>query len=299
MRVLRYSLLAVAVVVVGCQRTDLLGPSAGLPLDAPASLSSVSLNGAIDLSWSDNSYARDPGRFQSYRVYSTGYNLGGGLCGTTWSIEGTTVSPEFLVTTLTNGVPRCFGVTALATEGSESQWSPLHQDTPRPDARNVLVWAYQADSANSGFRFWDDFNSDRIAQPSELGLVQSGARTDIDFWVYRDPTDSTLWLVPEFSGTSMQLYSTAPINDLTNIDFAPATGYSRNMFQAIPGYGYVFQIVEGQTLRYAGLRVTHVGRNYLIFDWSFQTDPGNPELQLRGGLPTAGGTGGIIVTGAH
>ena len=297
MRVLRCGWLAVAMVVAGCQTNELLVPS--VPLDAPASLTSISLNGEIFLSWSDNAFTRDPARFQWYRVYSTSYDLDRGLCGATWSIEGTTVSAEFLVGALSNGVPRCFGVTAIATDGSESLWSPLRQDTPRPDARNVVVAAYQADPAHAGFRFWDDVNGDGLAQATELGLVQDGGRTDIDFWVYRDPTDSTLWLVPEFTGTSMQLYSNAPIGDLTDIDFAPAAGYSRNMFQAVPEYGYVFQIVEGQTLRYGALRVTHVGRTYLIFDWSFQTDQGNPELQLRGGLPTTSGTGGIVVTGAQ
>jgi len=109
--------------------------------------------------------------------------------------------------------------------------------------------------------------------------------------VYRDPSDSTLWFVPEFSGTQMRLYSNAPVADLTSIDFAPASGYSRNMFQAVPGYGYVFEIVEGSTLRYGALRVTHVGRDYMIFDWSFQTDQGNPELQIRAGQSTSLATG--------
>ena len=110
-----------------------------------------------------------------------------------------------------------------------------------------------------GFRFWQDVNADGRAQTSELGLVVNGSRTDIDFWVYRDPADSTLWLVPEFTGTQMRLYSTTPLTDLTSIDFAPLSGYSRNMIQAVPGYGYVFEIVDGSTLRYGALRVTHVG----------------------------------------
>jgi hypothetical protein len=29
---------------------------------------------------------------------------------------------------------------------------------------------------------------------------------------------------------------------------------------------------------YGAIRVTAVGPNYIIFDWSYQTDPGNPEL---------------------
>jgi hypothetical protein len=265
-----------------------------LQLEAPSTLSSISLNGAIELDWSDNAYLSDPARFAWYRVYSAFYDLDTGLCDAVWSLEGTTVSPEFLAGVLANGVPRCFGVSAISTEGYESLWSPLRQDTPRPDARNVLVYAFDANSALSGFRFWDDANQDGTAQPNELGLVQDGNRTDIDFWVYRDPADSTLWLVPEFSGTSIRLYANAPIGDLTDIDFAPVAGYTRNMIEAVPGYGYVFQIIEGSTVRYGALRVTHVGRSYLIFDWSFQTDAGNPELVMHANLPTALESGSAV-----
>lgn len=262
-----------------------------LQLDRPSSLFSISLNGAIHLEWADNAFATNPTRFKWYRIYSTSYDLDLGLCGTTWLLEGTTVAPEFLSGALTNGAPRCFGVSAVSSEGYESLWSPLRQDTPRPDARNTLAFAYDENRAQSGFRFWQDLNADGRAQTSELGLVVDGIRTDIDFWVYRDPIDSTLWIQPGFAGTRMRLYDTLPVADLTDIDFAPAAGYSSNRIQAVPGYGYVFEIVEGTTLRYGALRVTHVGRDYLIFDWSFQTDVGNPELIVRGGLSTSLSTG--------
>ena len=262
-----------------------------LQLERPSSLTSISLNGAIHLEWADNAYAADPTRFKWYRIYSTSYDLDTGLCGATWSLEGTTIAPEILASALPNGSPRCFGVSAVSTEGYESLWSPLRQDTPRPDARNTLVYAYDANQASSGFRFWQDLNGNGTIQTSELGLVVNGSRTDIDFWIYRDPTDSTLWIQPEFSGTRLRLYANTPVADLTDIDFAPATGYSSNMIQAVPGYAYVFEIVEGTTLRYGALRVTHVGRDYLIFDWSFQTDVGNPELIPRGGLTTSLSTG--------
>lgn len=262
-----------------------------LQLDQPALLTSISLNGAVHLEWDDNAYLNDPTRFKWYRVYSAGYDLDTGVCGTNWLLEGTTIAPEFLASAMSNGVPRCFGVSAVSREGYESLWSPLRQDTPRPDARNTLAFAYEENQAQSGFRFWQDLNTDGKAQSSELGRVLDGNLTSIDFWVHRDATDSTLWLVPEFTGTSIRLYSTSPVADLTSIDFAPASGYSRNMVQAVPGYAYVFEIVEGTTLRYAALRVTHVGRDYVIFDWSFQTDVGNPELQIRAGQSTAMATG--------
>jgi fibronectin type 3 domain-containing protein len=295
---LQYYVTAVDVNGVESDPSNAITVDERLQLESPTSLGSISLNGAIHLDWTDNAFLSDPQRFKWYRVYSASYDLDHGLCGTDWSLEGTTVSPEFLVGALTNGVPRCFGVSAISVEGYESLWSPLWQDTPRPDARNLLVFAFDQNSAQAGFRFWDDVNQDGVAQPSELGLVEDGNRTDIDFWIYRDPTDSTLWIVPEFSGTSMRLYANTPVSDLTDIDFAPASGYSRNMIQAAPGFGYVFQIVEGGTLRYAALRVTHVGRDYLIFDWSLQTDPGNPELVVHANLPTAVETG-IMVQGAR
>ena len=262
-----------------------------LQLDAPAWLNSISLNGAIHLEWDDTSYVGAPTRFKWYRIYSTDYNLDTGLCDTSWLLEGTTVAPEFLASAMANGVPRCFGVSAVSREGYESLWSPLRQDTPRPDARNTLVFAKTENLSQSGFRFWQDVNGDGRAQASELGLVQNGSLASVDFSIFRDPVDSTLWFVPGFAGTRMRVYGTTPIADLTSIDFAPASGYSRDTIQAVPGYGYVFEIVEGTTLRYGALRVTHVGRDYMIFDWSFQTDQGNPELQIRAGQSTAMATG--------
>jgi hypothetical protein len=253
-----------------------------LQLDPPGWLFSISLNGAIHLEWDDSSYITAPTRFKWYRIYSTVYDLDTGLCDADWLLEGTTVAPEFLASSMANGVPRCFGISAVSREGYESLWSLTRQDTPRPDARNVLTFAFDENALSSGFRFWEDLNNDGVTQTSELGLVQDGNRTDIDFWIFRDPSDSSLWIVPEFSGTRVRLYATQPLVDLSSIDVAPVSGYSRNMIEAQPGYGYVFEIVEGSILRYGALRVTHVGRDYLIFDWSFQTDIGNPQLLRQG-----------------
>ncbi len=281
----RTFLVAGSVVVAACQQNTISNPTQ--PLEAPATLTSVSLDSAIYLDWADNAFQHDPNLFAVYRVYSTSYNLDQGLCGTNWAVEGTSVSHVFLAAQLTNGVPRCFATSAVSVDGVESDWSPLRQDTPRPDARNVLVWAFGVNTPQSGFRFWDDVNGNGYGDPGELGLIQDGNRTDIDFWVYVQPSDSTLWLVPEFTGDSIRLYQNSPVADLTSIDFAPATGYTRNMIQALPGYGYVFQMLDNGQLHYAALRVTAVSRQYVIFDWSVQTDPGNPELvPPKGPAPT-------------
>jgi hypothetical protein len=179
-------------------------------------------------------------------------------------------------------------VSAVSTEGYESLWSPLWQDTPRPDARNVLLSPVEGFIDEAGFRFWDDVNLDGQGQTSELGLILRGDDGAADFRVFRDAF-GTLWIEPVFAGTSVQEYG--QVSDLTGIDFAPAAGYARAAIQAIPTYGYVFEIVEGASVWYGGLRVSHMSRDYVIFDWSFQTDPGNPELVVRGGVATVAGRG--------
>ena len=110
-----------------------------LALARPASLTSTTLDRAVALAWSDNAYLGAPAAFSHYRIYGAHYDLDAGLCQSDWALEGTTVAPEFLVGALPNGVPRCFAVTAVSVEGYESLWSPIRDDTPRPDARNVEI----------------------------------------------------------------------------------------------------------------------------------------------------------------
>ncbi len=249
-----------------------------LALQKPTTLTTTSLNGGIALTWSDNPFQSDPGGFKIYRVYSTSYDLDHNLCGTTWALEGTTVAPEFVSSALSNGVPRCFGVSALSIEGFESLWSPIQSDTPRPDARNVVLYARQAQDAGSGFRFWRDLDGDGAADASEIGLVLAGSSSQGDFTVERDASGA-LFLTPLRTGTGVALYGSAPVADLTSIDFAPDISYGRTGIEALPGWGYVFETDGGDGfLRFGAVRVTHVGQSFLILDWSFQTDPGNPEL---------------------
>ncbi|MGA2384088.1 MAG: hypothetical protein ABSG61_11720 [Gemmatimonadales bacterium] len=244
---------------------------------APTYLNSVSLNGAVYLSWDDTPYASSPNAFSHYQVYSTSYDLDHNLCGSSWSVEGTTVSPEFLVGALTNGVPLCLAVSAISVDDYESDRSPLRNDTPRPDARNVVLFSTDTLSGQqSGFRFWLDANGNAQVDVGELGLVGNSATGANDFILTRNA--SRLWLTPQRSGVTMQVYGTTPIADLTSIDLAPNGGYSGSAISAAPMWGYVFQIVEGQFYKYGAIRVTAVGPNYVIFDWSYQTDPGNPEL---------------------
>lgn len=249
-----------------------------LVLNKPTTLTSTTLNAAIALTWSDNAFQSNPSRFKIYRVYSTSYDLDLNLCGDTWFLEGTTVAPEFIVSALTNGVSRCFGVSAVSLEGFESLWSPIRADTPRPDARNVVIYARQVQDPGSGFRFWRDANGNGNVEAAELGLILPGSSGLNDFSVERD-AGGTLFLTPVRAGTGVLLYGSAPVADLTSIDVAPVGPYSTAAIEALPGWGYVFETDGGDGYnRYGAVRVTHVGQDFLILDWSFQTDFGNPEL---------------------
>jgi hypothetical protein len=257
-----------------------------LRLPPPATLVSISLNGAIHLEWSDDAYRASRAGFSHYRVFSSSYDLDRNLCGASWSVEGTTVSSRFLAADLANGVSRCFGVSAVAIEGFESLWSPLRNDTPRPDGRNLIVFATTADASRSGFRFFLDANNDGRASLLELGLVGAGPGTGMDFSVQRS-ADGALLIVPQRAATTVRLYRSEPIADLTSIDVAPSGGYARGALEAVPRFGYVFQMDEGDGFyRYGALRVTAVGQDYVIFDWAFQTDRGNPELVGSRATPT-------------
>ncbi len=253
-----------------------------LALEAPLTLASTTLNGAIALQWSDNPFQRNPTRFATYRVYSTSYDLDANRCGATWSLEGTTVAPEFVAGALANGVSRCFAVAAISVEGYESLWSPIRFDTPRPDARNIVLYARQVQDQGSGFRFWRDLDGDLGADPGELGLVVSGSSGLADFSVERDP-NGALFLTPVRAGTGVVVYGNTPVADLTSIDVAPNVTYGRNGVEALPGWGYVFETAAADGFpRYGAVRVTHVGQTFLILDWAFQTDHGNPELLVAG-----------------
>lgn len=282
---MRHWWIPAVILLAGCGDDD-NGPNGpGVTPEAPTTLSSTSLDGAIALVWSDNPFVNDPDIFAHYRVYSTSFDIDNGDCGSDFEVEGTTVAPEFLVGALANGVPRCFAVTAVSVDDLESDQSPLRGDTPRFDSRNIALSAAPVTATNSGFRFWDDDGNGTV-ELGELGVVKSANSPDIDFFVDRDGAGK-LFLTPVRAGTGVEYFDEAdPVQDLTSIDFAPdlsgSGGYRTSPIEAVPGFGYVFEMDGGDGFpRYGAVRVQHVGSTFLILDWAYQPDPGNPELIVR------------------
>jgi hypothetical protein len=237
---------------------------------APTGFTSVSLNGAIHLAWSSSAVDALQGAFDHYRVYSTPYDGSRGVCTATWVLEGTTSSDGFFVGNLSNGVSRCFAVSTVTHDGHESVWTEARLDTPRFDARNAFVYSTAARSDSSGFLFVDDVTH-------RLGVVAASSRTDLDFTIVRH-SDGTLWFQPARSGATMALFGSTPVIDLTSIDRAPSTGYSSATIQAVPGFAYIFRIQKADGVHFAAARVAYVAADYVVFDWSYQSAPGNAEL---------------------
>lgn len=255
---------------------DELGRSNTVTIDlhvnvpAPTGFTSISLNAAVQLFWSSSAVDALHGAFDHYRVYSTPYDGTRGVCTAAWVLEGTSASDGFFVGNLTNGASRCFAVSTVTHDGHESLWTEARLDTPRFDARNAFVYSTAARRDSSGFLFFDDVSR-------KLGVVTSTTRTDLDFTIERH-SDGTLWFNPARSGVTMVLYSNFPVADLTSIDRAPATGFAAVTIQAVPGFAYVFRLQKADGIHFAAARVAYVASDYVVFDWSYQSAPGNAEL---------------------
>jgi hypothetical protein len=243
-------------------------------LAAPQALTSITLNGAVQLVWSDNVVREDVEVFSYYRVYSALQTSVGG-CQETWYLEGTTSGEAFLVTNLDNGVGLCFAVSAVSFDGHESLWSNLRFDMPRLEARNALLYLATVRPDSGAFVFVEDGTR-------RAGVVTATTRPDADIVMQR-LGDGSVWLVPGRLGASAQQYGVAPVAQLTSIDRAPSTGYSSSGIRALPGYGYVVRLEKADGVHYAGMRIAYLGDDHVVFDWSYQTGVGGAELSRTGG----------------
>jgi len=262
-------------VVANDDQGNMLGQSSTITVDmrselpAPAGLHSISLNAAIQLAWSANAIDANRSAFAYYRVYSAAFDAAHSAC-SSWALEGSTVSEAFLVSSMQNGVTRCYAVSAVSRDGHESAWSSADHDTPRYDARNVLVYARDIHPDSAGFLFYDETGR-------QYGVVAPASRSDADFTIERH-VDGSLWLAPARSDVLMASYGSAPVPDLTSIDRATASTLSNVTIEAKPGYGYVFSTHKSDGVHYGALRVAYVAQNYVVFDWSYQSAVGNVEL---------------------
>lgn len=237
-------------------------------LPAPHTPTSVTLNRGVQLSWDPNAYDAAPEAFDFYRVYSTAYDASGRCDDNGWALEGSTVSEEFVARGLPNGVTRCFAVSAISLDGHESAWSGIREDTPRYDARNIVLDASDVRRASSAFVF---------ATPASGTFGQLVADTAAKADVVLERREGALWLRAVRPDVRIATYGIAPVSELTSIDRAPTVGYA-DAVRVSAGYGYVARVTYADGEHFAALRVVHVATDYVLFDYAYQPRVGSPEL---------------------
>lgn len=240
-------------------------------LPAPRTLVSVTLNRGVELSWDPNAYAASPDMFDFYRVYSTSWDVVGGCNLSGWALEGTTVSDGFVSRNLVNGETRCFAVSAISRDGHESLWSNVREDTPRHDARSIVLDASDKFPATSGFVF-----AGSAGGAATFGTIVSDTSSAADVLLERGG-DGMLAFKARRAEVRIAPYGVAPVSELTTIDRAPSIGYAETA-RAVAGYAYVVRVQYADGVHYAAIRVVHVSADYVLFDFAFQSQPGSLEL---------------------
>jgi hypothetical protein len=245
-------------------------PSYAAP-PAPGGLDVVALDGANYLRW--NEASRAAGDFSFYRVYL--WFEGGSF------LLGETDSQGFLDELAENGLTYSYFVTAVDEYGHESDGSGLAEGTPRPDYRGEFVYDYFAVPGLSGFIFQESEEWDPVVDGDDP-LRHFRMETDAEGW----------WLVPGPGVSVFPLgYATTALKcgpgadvDCVSLDVAPTSGYVFADLSLQPQTTYVLQVPgDDNQLRYAAVRVELLGFDELgdplmIFEWSYQLQPGNPAL---------------------
>lgn len=255
----RWLLPLALLVLSGCDDDPVVVRDVSAPA-APRGVATVTGDGEVFVEWLANTESDVAG----YRVYMSPCATGSGC---PYDRVGSTTSTSFQVSGLANGITAYFAVAAYDRAGNEGDlsYSLLH-DTPRPEGFGQAVYNYLDTAAGSGY----DFSAYRA-------LDWDHPATDM-FYGF-DGRESRIF-VPDFQ-TDIQDAGYAA--NLDAVDFAPSSGWSPSgSAELIVGHCYV---VWTRDDHYAKFRVTEIhppapgapGR--VVFDWGYQTDPGNRELR--------------------
>lgn len=246
-----------------------------IPPPVPERLKTIALDGAAYLHWDDSPSLE--GDFLAYRVYASaedGYYL-----------VGETDSSGFVDLLASNGHTTSYFVTSLDDQGHESDGSEVVNCTPRIDYAGEIMYAHQDMPSASGFRF---------RETVDVEAVIAGDSEHRHFRLERDGRG--LWMVPgprarihpESRWTTSLKCGPGADQDCESWELAPKSGYSTARAALDPGYTYMFRVPgDDGRARFGALRATIIGVDQegdelVVFDWAYQTQPGNPNLSTVG-----------------
>jgi hypothetical protein len=169
-----------------------------------------------------------------------------------------------------NGVTYYYAVSAYDREGNESDPSPVIEDTPRPEGRNVTLEDYILKPNLSGFDF---------SRP-ERG-AQMFDRADVDIYFGIDGEVSVPYI---YSDTDVEMQDLGYTDFMDDVDVSPTKGFTTLFVEAIIGHTYAFLTPDGH---YAKVRITDMDIQWsngdvldawMTFEWAHQLQIDNPEL---------------------
>lgn len=246
-------------------------PAASTPA-TPAADSSVALDNAAYVRWRDTGNGQNLWKYLVYLTRIDGqsylYSMG--------ETDGT----AFLDTRAANGHVYGYRIAAVDTLERVSALSPEITVVPRPDALGELIYSYQSNAAQSGFRF----------QTSEsTSPIVAGTATNAQWRLEQDasgwrivPLNGTL--VMEFGRTTALTCGPGADAGCVAVTRAPAGGYLSSPIAVNPEFSYVLRVIgsDGQphygVVRASILGSDGSGRQLMIFDWAYQLLANDPRL---------------------
>ncbi len=233
------------------------------PPAAPRGVHSISGDGQVKIVW----YPNQEKDLKGYIIYRSNKKSGGYK-------EIGTVSAKvssFIDNDVKNGITYYYAVSAFDYNGNESDLSPeIVEDTPRPEGRGVKLRDYIIDPNRSGFSFAD----------TDLGPIAFDKNyTDIYFGV-----DTEVSVPYIYSDTDVKMQDLGYTDSLDDVDVSPTKGFTTLFVEAIVGHTYVFLTPDGHyaKIRITDMKIDWVGNKvkdaWMVFDWAYQLQPGNPDL---------------------
>ncbi len=206
----------------------------------------------IKLTWSPNPESGT----DFYRVYrclsSSGY----------YELIAETPFEYFNDYAVYNGVTYFYALSAVNTCGEEGPLTDyLIYDTPRPQGFYASITDVSQNPATAGWDFSSYSRCDASSQVCDI---------------YYEYTGSTGYIVCSDLSTDIQDMGWAYSFD--DISYAPSGGWSpTGDAEAIVNHIYV---IWTRTDNFAKIYVRQVTPTEIVFDWAYQTDPGNRELSI-------------------
>lgn len=251
-------------VLLGCEDKKYVVAPNEVPA-IPVGVYSVTGDGYVDIYWQANN---DNGITEGYGVYR--YTGTSGNSDEYELLDDVGASPfqeiyHYRDNDVNNGATYYYAVNAFNDVGESDLSDPDAQDTPRPQGASSARDFHQY-PGSGGF----DLSQARVVAADE----------NADIWFEYDPDLDAFFIWAANEDVDIQPWGWADdIQDVGWGDPGSGEGWSEvGWLEIQPNYAYIIWTADNH---YGAIWVTGTDRNNLRvnFQWSYQTDEGNPELK--------------------